>query len=57
VLGAPKIRSRKRRNGSAPLVMVTAYDEPGARFAGAAGVDIILVGDSLANVVLGHDDT
>jgi 3-methyl-2-oxobutanoate hydroxymethyltransferase len=57
VLGAPTIRARKRRNGSAPLVMVTAYDEPGARFAGASGVDLILVGDSLANVVLGHDDT
>jgi 3-methyl-2-oxobutanoate hydroxymethyltransferase len=37
--------------------MVTAYDEPGARFAAAAGVDLILVGDSLANVVLGHEDT
>lgn len=37
--------------------MVTAYDEPGARFASAADVDIILVGDSLANVVLGHRDT
>ena len=37
--------------------MVTAYDEPGARLAAAAGVDILLVGDSLANVVLGHDDT
>ena len=37
--------------------MVTAYDEPGARLAGAAGVDLILVGDSLANVVLGHADT
>lgn len=57
MLGAPTIRARKRRDGSAPLVMVTAYDEPGARFAAAAGVDIILVGDSVANVVLGHDDT
>ena len=56
-LSAPAIRSRKRRRGGAPLVMVTAYDEPGARFAASAGVDIILVGDSLANVVLGHDDT
>jgi 3-methyl-2-oxobutanoate hydroxymethyltransferase len=37
--------------------MVTAYDEPGARYVDAAGVDIILVGDSLANVVLGHEDT
>jgi 3-methyl-2-oxobutanoate hydroxymethyltransferase len=56
-LSAPSIRARKRRNGSAPIVMVTAYDEPGARYVDAAGVDIILVGDSLANVVLGHPDT
>ena len=56
-LSAPSIRARKRRDGSAPLVMVTAYDEPGARLADAAGVDLILVGDSVANVVLGHADT
>lgn len=56
-LTAPVLRGRKRRNGGTPLVMVTAYDEPGARFASAAGVDLILVGDSLANVVLGHQDT
>jgi len=56
-LSAPAIRARKRRNGRAPIVMVTAYDEPGARYVDAAGVDIILVGDSLANVVLGHEDT
>ena len=37
--------------------MITAYDEPTARYADAAGVDILLVGDSLANVVLGHRDT
>ncbi len=37
--------------------MVTAYDEPGARYVDAAGVDVILVGDSLANVVLGQADT
>ena len=54
---APALRARKRRHGSAPLGMITAYDEPTARYADAAGVDIILVGDSLANVVLGHDDT
>ncbi|HEY7931507.1 MAG TPA: 3-methyl-2-oxobutanoate hydroxymethyltransferase [Acidimicrobiales bacterium] len=57
ILSAPQIRARKRRHGAAPLVMVTAYDEPGARYAAAAGVDLILVGDSVANVVLGHDDT
>ncbi len=56
-LTAPAIRGRKRRNGTPPLVMVTAYDEPGARLASAAGVDLILVGDSLANVVLGQNDT
>lgn len=39
------------------LVMVTAYDAQQARTADAAGVDLILVGDSLAMVVLGHADT
>ncbi len=51
---APAVRSRK---GGTPLVMVTAYDAPGARTAEAAGVDLLLVGDSVAMVVLGHDDT
>jgi len=37
--------------------MLTAYDAPGARIASEAGVDLILVGDSLAMVVLGYDDT
>jgi 3-methyl-2-oxobutanoate hydroxymethyltransferase len=37
--------------------MVTAYDYPAARVADGAGVDMILVGDTLAMVVLGHDDT
>jgi len=37
--------------------MVTAYDFPGARIADEAGVDVVLVGDSLAQVVLGYDDT
>jgi 3-methyl-2-oxobutanoate hydroxymethyltransferase len=39
------------------VVMVTAYDFQMARTLDAAGVDVVLVGDSLANVVLGHDDT
>ena len=50
----PEVRSRK---GKDPLVMVTAYDAPGARIADEAGVDLILVGDSLAMVVLGYEDT
>ncbi|MFO7572800.1 MAG: 3-methyl-2-oxobutanoate hydroxymethyltransferase [Gaiellaceae bacterium] len=40
-----------------PIVMVTAYDAPGGRLADAAGVDVILVGDSAAMTVLGHDST
>ena len=39
------------------LVMVTAYDYPSARAADAAGIDMVLVGDSAAQVVLGHDST
>jgi 3-methyl-2-oxobutanoate hydroxymethyltransferase len=51
---APMIRARK---GRAKIRMTTAYDYPTARIADRAGADIILVGDSVANVVLGHDDT
>ena len=51
---APQVRARK---GGAKLRMVTAYDAPTARIADRAGADIILVGDSVANVVLGHEDT
>jgi len=40
-----------------PIVMVTAYDHPSAEVVDAAGVDIVLVGDSAANVVLGYDTT
>src|SRR5947208_7502919 len=54
---APAVRARKVRAGSEPLVMVAAYDAPGARMASEAGVDLILVGDSVAMVVLGYDDT
>ena len=53
-LTAPDIVAAK---GGEPLVMVTAYDAPTARVADAADVDLILVGDSVAMVVLGYDDT
>ena len=53
----PSLRQRKRRDGADPIVMVTAYDAPGARIVSDAGVDILLVGDSVANNVLGHADT
>jgi 3-methyl-2-oxobutanoate hydroxymethyltransferase len=43
--------------GSRRLVMVTATDEPSARLADEAGVDIVLVGDSLAMAALGRPDT
>jgi 3-methyl-2-oxobutanoate hydroxymethyltransferase len=39
------------------IVMVTAYDHPSGRLADAAGVDLVLVGDSAAMTVLGHDST
>jgi 3-methyl-2-oxobutanoate hydroxymethyltransferase len=45
-----------KRRGE-PIVMVTAYDAPGGRLADAAGVDVVLVGDSAAMTVLGHDST
>lgn len=55
----PEVRSRKLRDDrrAEALIMVTAYDYPSAATADQAGVDIILVGDSLANVVLGYETT
>ena len=54
-VSAPDVMARK--GGEEPLVMVTAYDAPSARAVDEAGVDMILVGDSVAMVVLGYDDT
>jgi 3-methyl-2-oxobutanoate hydroxymethyltransferase len=53
----PDIRARKRSRGADPIVMITAYDAPFARVVDRADVDIILVGDSLAELVLGLEDT
>lgn len=49
------LREKHRRRE--PITMLTAYDYPTARAVDAAGVDAILVGDSLAMVVLGHPNT
>ena len=54
-LSLTEIAERKQQGEK--LVMVTAYDHPGARLADAAGVDLILVGDSAADNVLGYDST
>jgi 3-methyl-2-oxobutanoate hydroxymethyltransferase len=54
-LSLTEIAERKRQGEK--LVMVTAYDHPSARLADAAGVDLILVGDSAADNVLGYDST
>jgi 3-methyl-2-oxobutanoate hydroxymethyltransferase len=54
-LPLPELLAMKRRGDK--IVMVTAYDAPGARFAEDAGIDIVLVGDTAAMVVLGHEST
>ena len=51
----PSLRASKERGER--LVCLTAYDYPTARIVDEAGTDIILVGDSLGNVVLGYDST
>ncbi len=52
---APSLRASKERGER--LVCLTAYDYPTARIVDEAGIDIILVGDSLGNVVLGYGNT
>lgn len=48
---------RRMKKAGQKLVMVTAYDYPGAKLADQAGVDLILVGDSLGMAMLGYDNT
>ncbi len=52
---APAVVALKRK--SEPITVVTAYDFPTAKFADQAGVEILLVGDSVGTVVLGYDST
>lgn len=47
----------KMKEQGEKIVMITAYDYPAAKFSEAAGVDMILVGDSLGMVVLGYEST
>jgi len=54
-VSAPSLRSSKQRGER--LVCLTAYDYPTARIVDEAGIDIILVGDSLGNAVLGYGNT
>jgi 3-methyl-2-oxobutanoate hydroxymethyltransferase len=51
---APAVAAAK---GTRKIAVLTAYDYAAARLAEAAGIDVLLVGDSLAMVVLGHEDT
>jgi 3-methyl-2-oxobutanoate hydroxymethyltransferase len=51
----PRLAEMKRAGD--PIVMVTAYDYPSAQIVDEAGVDIVLVGDTAAMVVLGYDAT
>ena len=48
---------KKMKREKQPIAVITAYDYPSAKHADEAGVDVILVGDSLGNVVLGYDST
>jgi 3-methyl-2-oxobutanoate hydroxymethyltransferase len=54
-VSAPSLKASKARGER--LVCLTAYDYPTARIVDEAGVDVVLVGDSLGNVVLGYGNT
>ncbi len=54
-MSLPRLAEMKEKGE--PIVMVTAYDYPSATVAEAAGADLVLVGDSAANVVLGYSRT
>lgn len=51
------VKMKKMKQDGVPISMLTAYDYPSARLAEEADIDMILVGDSLGNVVLGYDST
>ncbi|GAD52628.1 3-methyl-2-oxobutanoate hydroxymethyltransferase [Halarchaeum acidiphilum MH1-52-1] len=51
------VQDIRERTGDDPITMLTAYDAPTARIVDEAGVDAILVGDSMGNAVMGYDST
>ncbi|MEF2964318.1 3-methyl-2-oxobutanoate hydroxymethyltransferase [Paenibacillus sp. M1] len=51
------VKMKKMKQAGDPITMITAYDYPSASLAEEAGVDVILVGDSMGNTVLGYDST
>ncbi len=53
----PSVRDVRAKAGKEPITMLTAYDAPTAELVDDAGVDVILVGDSVGNVALGYETT
>ncbi|WIV66219.1 3-methyl-2-oxobutanoate hydroxymethyltransferase [Natrialbaceae archaeon AArc-T1-2] len=51
------VRDLQAKTGDEPITMLTAYDAPTAEIVDEAGVDVILVGDSVGNTTLGHETT
>lgn len=48
---------RKKKSEREPITMITAYDYPSAKLAERAGIEVLLVGDSVGTTVLGYDST
>ena len=53
----PTVRDIRAKAGEEPITMLTAYDAVTAELIDDAGVDVLLIGDSMGNAILGHDDT